>query len=283
MKQCTFYRFVKTFPCVAVYMSSLTNMAIAVDRYQVIVRTQSLQVSSCGAFLMLPAILVTSALLAFPLVYKTKLLSINEFLVTKYTIPDVYEDPLRNILLCIEDWSEGGFTGTMTTMDRLWYTIFGSIFQFIIPLLIIIVIYIKIYYFIQRSNKRNCNKMKKTNIILFIKAATFCASWLPFSVFCIISESVNIFQSSESMMLCFTVCHLIGVSSCCTNPILYGFLNPNLCKVFQNFYEESQRYSVGNYNSTTRRTPIHRENLLMKLNQTKNNSSMETDEAITRV
>ena len=37
-------RFVKTFPCVAVYMSSLTNMAIAVDRYRVIVTSQSLQV-----------------------------------------------------------------------------------------------------------------------------------------------------------------------------------------------------------------------------------------------
>ena len=43
-KEYGFVRFVKTFPCVAVYMSSLTNMAIAVDRYQVIVRTQSLQV-----------------------------------------------------------------------------------------------------------------------------------------------------------------------------------------------------------------------------------------------
>ena len=39
-------RFVKTFPCVTVYMSSLTNMAIAVDRYRFIVRSQSLQVAS---------------------------------------------------------------------------------------------------------------------------------------------------------------------------------------------------------------------------------------------
>ena len=39
-------RFVKTFPCVTVYMSSLTNMAIAVDRYRFIVRSQSLQVGA---------------------------------------------------------------------------------------------------------------------------------------------------------------------------------------------------------------------------------------------
>ena len=42
----TLPRFVKTFPCVAVYMSSLTNMAIAVDRYRFIVRSQSMQVGN---------------------------------------------------------------------------------------------------------------------------------------------------------------------------------------------------------------------------------------------
>ena len=44
----TLARFVKTFPCVAVYMSSLSNMAIAVDRYRVIVRSQSPQVGTTG-------------------------------------------------------------------------------------------------------------------------------------------------------------------------------------------------------------------------------------------
>ena len=40
----------------------------------------------------------------------------------------------------------------------------------------------------------------------------------------------------ESMMLAYFICHLVGVSSCCTNPILYGFLNPNFSKVFLQFY-----------------------------------------------
>ena len=34
----------KTFPCIAVFMSSLTIMAIAVDRYRIIIHSQSKQV-----------------------------------------------------------------------------------------------------------------------------------------------------------------------------------------------------------------------------------------------
>ena len=35
---------------------------------------------------------------------------------------------------------------------------------------------------------------------------------------------------SETMMLIFLVCHMVGVSSACTNPVLYGFLNDNFVK-----------------------------------------------------
>ena len=37
---------------------------------------------------------------------------------------------------------------------------------------------------------------------------------------------------TENMMLTFMICHIIGVSSACTNPILYGFLNDNFVKEF---------------------------------------------------
>ena len=39
------------------------------------------------------------------------------------------------------------------------------------------------------------------------------------------------FVSPENMMITFLVCHMIGVSSACTNPVLYGFLNENFLKV----------------------------------------------------
>ena len=62
----------------------------------------------------------------------------------------------------------------------------------------------------------------------------YCFSWLPFSVFCIISESSDIFDRADHLMITFSVCHIIGVSTCCTNPVLYGFLNPNFKSVYKN-------------------------------------------------
>ena len=41
-----------------------------------------------------------------------------------------------------------------------------------------------------------------------------------------------ILNVAENMMLTFMICHMVGVSSACTNPILYGFLNHNFVKEF---------------------------------------------------
>ena len=41
----------------------------------------------------------------------------------------------------------------------------------------------------------------------------------------------DLFDDTENMMAFFMIFHLIGVSSVCTNPILYGFLNDNFKKV----------------------------------------------------
>jgi hypothetical protein len=38
------------------------------------------------------------------------------------------------------------------------------------------------------------------------------------------------FGFTEQMMLTFFICHIIGMSSACSNPVLYGFLNENFAK-----------------------------------------------------
>ena len=37
--------------------------------------------------------------------------------------------------------------------------------------------------------------------------------------------------SSESLMTTYMICNLIGMSSTCTNPIIYGFLTTNIQEV----------------------------------------------------
>ena len=50
-------------------------------------------------------------------------------------------------------------------------------------------------------------------------------------MFCLVAETTDVFDATENMMAFFMLFHLVGVSSVCTNPILYGFLNENFKKV----------------------------------------------------
>ena len=58
-------------------------------------------------------------------------------------------------------------------------------------------------------------------------------SWLPFSVFCILTEMFD-FLTDEMIMVWFSVFHLVGMSSTCTNPVLYGFLNESISQEIMN-------------------------------------------------
>ena len=74
-------------------------------------------------------------------------------------------------------------------------------------------------------------------------------SWLPFSLLCIATEIVDLYTNSGltsivrvfymiyfspgDMMFAYLLCHLVGVTSTVTNPILYAMLNCNFQKEFQ--------------------------------------------------
>ena len=133
------------------------------------------------------------------------------FKTTIYTLFALYIY-IKNHSLKQQDWSKTGSVGDMKLIDRLWqekfkllmilqlkftnrYTIFGSVIQFLIPLVIITTIYVKIYSFllvgelfnicyeqnrkivfliIQKNNIRNKRKLRRMNKILVTKSAVFC-------------------------------------------------------------------------------------------------------------
>ena len=57
------------------------------------------------------------------------------------------------------------------------------------------------------------------------------------SLFCLVAETTDVFDATENMMAFFMLFHVVGVSSVCTNPILYGFLNENFKKVTLNNWQ----------------------------------------------
>ena len=70
-------------------MSSLTNMAIALDRHQVIVKPDSVQVSTTGAWLLLPIIALVAFALSFPITFKTKLVTLKDLMVFQNSLKKI--------------------------------------------------------------------------------------------------------------------------------------------------------------------------------------------------
>ena len=111
-------RLLKSFPCLAVFMSSLTIMAIAVDRHRMICRPTYTQLGFGSALLLCPLILIVSLLFCLPLYIKTRLHSLDTVLGVR--LPS---EKYSNIYICIEDWADGV---AFEERDRIWYTLFSS-------------------------------------------------------------------------------------------------------------------------------------------------------------
>ena len=151
------------------------------------------------------------------------------------------------------------------------YTLLSVSVQYLLPLAVISLVYGKIYFFLKviyiilgekdtsnefqkrllNLNRPQKRKMKRTTVILLIISLVFCVrswtvssvsqfrkyplffSWLPFSILRIVNEVfLDINNTSTTMLLLHLVCHLLGVSSICSNPLLYGLLNSNIWKEY---------------------------------------------------
>lgn len=65
-------------------------------------------------------------------------------------------------------------------------------------------------------------------------AIVFCVSWLPLNVFNLVADLSSSKEfNTQPMMVVYAVCHMMGMSSACTNPVLYGWLNDNFWKEFK--------------------------------------------------
>lgn len=71
-------------------------------------------------------------------------------------------------------------------------------------------------------------------MLLISIALVFCVSWLPLNLFNLIADiySSEVFSQNTGMVI-YAVCHMISMSSACTNPVLYGWLNENFWKEFK--------------------------------------------------
>jgi hypothetical protein len=88
---------------------------------------------------------------------------------------------------------------------------------------------------LDEKKRRNKQRIRKTNALLFSVAIIFGISWLPLNILNIVVDLLGL-EDSARFRIIFAVCHMIGMSSACSNPLLYGWLNDNFRKEFVDIF-----------------------------------------------
>ncbi|XP_067008002.2 neuropeptide F receptor [Anabrus simplex] len=228
-------KMVGTLQATSIFVSSISITAIALDRYQVIVYPTRESLQKLGAVIILSCIWLVSLILASPMFIWKNLRH--------------YELNLPNIdyvAFCLEEWP--------VEHGRAYYSVFSLVFQYVLPIITVTVAYSRIcrklrYRYVNstlnksksslsssstRRKPKDDKRMKRTNSLLVSIALIYCISWLPLNIFNLVVDLRNPFGDDiESLIISYAICHMMGMSSACSNPLLYGWLNDNFRKEFK--------------------------------------------------
>jgi neuropeptide Y receptor len=228
-----------TLQAISIFVSTISITAIALDRYQVIVYPARKGLQKVGAVIVLGCIWLVAIVLASPLYY---------FRTLKHHEINIPSLGLDYVAYCLEEWP--------VEHGRAYYSLFALIVQYVVPIITVSVAYCRIcrklkYRYANSlavassSNYRSCgmsanrrmpntNRMKRTNLLFVAIGLIFCISWLPLNVFNLVVDFWNPFgEDRHSMIIWYAVCHMMGMSSACSNPLLYGWFNENFLREFK--------------------------------------------------
>ncbi|KZS05899.1 Neuropeptide F receptor [Daphnia magna] len=242
-------KMVGSLQAVSIFVSTLSITAIALDRYQLIVYPTKKSFQLTGALLALAGIWTLGVVLALPLFIVRTL--------QHHDIP-IPNSPITSVDYCLEEWpNERG---------RSLYSIGSILIQYALPIITVSVAHARICNKLQvrmasmshqqqqstrqtasvTNGQQNPNdtstaaravareeKLRKTNTLLVAIAIIFTICWLPMNTFNVVVDTWNVFgDDTETMLIVYAVCHMVGMSSACANPLLYGWLNDNFRKEF---------------------------------------------------
>lgn len=203
----------------SVYVSTLTLMSIAIDRFFVIIYPfrPRLRLSIC--YLIIVSIWLFSISATLPYAFYMGMVD--------------YQD--RSY--CEELWP--------SEFIRQVFSGFTAIMQFVVPFIIILICYGKIS---NRMNERvrakpgkksskkeevDRERKRRTNRMLIAMVTIFGVSWLPMNVVHLVGDYYAPASAWSYYNMCFFITHVVAMSSTCYNPFLYAWLNENFRKEFQ--------------------------------------------------
>ncbi|CAL4097184.1 unnamed protein product, partial [Meganyctiphanes norvegica] len=216
-----------TLQATCIFVSTISITAIALDRYHVIVYPTEKSLQKVGVLLTLLGIWSLSLLLALP-----------NYIVRNLDVHNIDLPGLKKVCFCVEDWP--------VEHGRAYYSIFCIVVQYFVPILTVSVAYTrianKLKYRMNSTNrsyvrsKKETSRMRRTNTLLMAIALIFCLSWLPLNLFNVIADLYHPISNDESVLIAYAICHMIAMTSACSNPLLYGWLNENFLKEFMEIF-----------------------------------------------
>ncbi|XP_025921214.1 neuropeptide Y receptor type 5 [Apteryx rowi] len=81
---------------------------------------------------------------------------------------------------------------------------------------------------VSQSITRIKTRSRRVFCRLTVLILVFAFSWMPLHLFHIVTDFNANLISNRHFKLVYCICHLLGMMSCCLNPILYGFLNNSI-------------------------------------------------------
>ncbi|KAM4616838.1 neuropeptide Y receptor Y8b [Polymixia lowei] len=208
--------------CISVTVSIFSLVLIALERHQLIIHPTGWKPVVGQSYLAVAVTWVVACLTSLPF--------LSFSVLTNLPFQNL-SVPFSEHVVCMESWPSDN--------NRLAYTTSLLVFQYFLPLILIMVCYLRIFLRLRRrkdmvdrarDSKQNKTKgSRRINAMLGSIVVVFALCWLPLNVFNTVFD-----WNHEAIPSChdiiFSACHLMAMASTCVNPIIYGFLNSNFQK-----------------------------------------------------
>ncbi|KAI5932216.1 pyroglutamylated RF-amide peptide receptor [Manis javanica] len=216
----------------AVVSEILTMTCIAVERHQGLVHPFRMkwQYTNQRAFTVLGVVWLVAAAVGSPMWHVQRLEVKYDFL---------YE---KEHICCLEEWN--------SPVHQKIYTTFILIILFLLPLMVMLILYSKIGYELWikkrvgdcsvlrtihgKEMSKIARKKKRAVIMMVTVVALFAVCWAPFHVIHMMIEYSNFENEHDdiTIKMTFAIVQVIGFSNSICNPIVYAFMNENFKKNF---------------------------------------------------
>ncbi|XP_047425950.1 neuropeptide Y receptor Y8a [Mugil cephalus] len=204
--------------CMSVTVSIFSLVLVALERHQLILHPTGWSPGPAHSYLAVGLTWLVACFISLPF------LSFNILTNDPFHNISLPANPFRDHLICMELWP--------SDKHRLAYTTSLLIFQYCLPLLLVLLCYLRIFLRLRRrrdmlERSRRTRGAQRINVMLLAIVIAFALCWLPLNVFNTLFDWHHQALPDCQHDAVFSACHLTAMASTCINPVVYGFLNSN--------------------------------------------------------